>query len=54
MLITRISVKIDFQVEQPYRNFLMQSVSQNPVFRQLMGVKYLISSQNIRDMRKSG
>ena len=44
--------KNDFQVEQPYRNFLMQSVSQNPVFRQLMGVKYLISSQNIPGYEK--
>ena len=44
--------KNDFQVEQPYRNFLMQSVSQNPVFRQLMGVKYLISSQNVPGYEK--
>ena len=30
----------------------MQSISQNPVFRQLMGVKYLISSQNIPGYEK--
>ena len=39
--------KNSFQIEQPYRNFLMQPVSQNPVFRELMGVKYLISEKDI-------
>lgn len=39
--------KNSFQLEQPYRNFLMQSVSQNPIFRQLMGVKYLISKKDV-------
>lgn len=41
-----------FHVEQPYRNFLMQSVSLNPIFRQLMGVKYLIADQEIPGYKK--
>ena len=32
-----------FELEQPYRNCLMQGVSTNPLFRRLMGVKYIIS-----------
>lgn len=31
-----------FEVEEPFRNFLMQSVSWNPLFQRFMGVKYLI------------
>lgn len=31
-----------FQVEQPFRNGLMQSVSANPLFQKFMGVKYVI------------
>lgn len=31
-----------FQVEEPYRNFLMQSVSKNPIFEKVMGVKYVL------------
>jgi uncharacterized membrane protein YfhO len=37
-----------FRVEQPFRNFLMQSVSQNPVYQRLMGVKYLISKDAVQ------
>lgn len=36
-----------FGTEEPFRNDLMQSVSQNPVFQKLMGVKYLISEKKI-------
>lgn len=36
-----------FGVEEPFRNDLMQSVSKNPVFRQMMGVRYLISEEEI-------
>lgn len=36
-----------FQVEEPFRNDLMQSVSRNPVFLDLMGVRYLLSRQNV-------
>lgn len=32
-----------FHVEEPFRNILMQSVSKNPVFQRVMGVKYLIT-----------
>ena len=31
-----------FQVEQPFRNGLMQSASDNPLFQKFMGVKYVI------------
>lgn len=36
-----------FGVEEPFRNDLMQSVSKNPVFRQMMGVRYLISEEEV-------
>ncbi|MGC4019458.1 MAG: YfhO family protein [Muricomes sp.] len=36
-----------FEIEEPYRNLLMQSVSANPVFRKLMGVRYIISEDKI-------
>lgn len=32
-----------FLVEQPFRNILMQSVTENPIYQRLMGVKYRIS-----------
>ncbi|HVI41237.1 MAG TPA: YfhO family protein, partial [Anaerovoracaceae bacterium] len=32
-----------FQLEQPYRNYLMQPASQNPLFLSFMGVKYVRS-----------
>ena len=31
-----------FQVEQPFRNSLMQTASANPLFQKFMGVKYVI------------
>lgn len=33
----------NFLVEQPFRNVLMQSVTENPIYQRLMGVKYRIS-----------
>lgn len=36
-----------FGLEQPFRNAMMQSASANPVFRRLMGVRYLISEEEI-------
>lgn len=36
-----------FQLEQPYRNVLMQSVSQNPVWQRFMGVKYVLSGDDV-------
>lgn len=37
----------EFGVEQPFRNFLMQSVSRNPLFRRFMGVKYIVSREAV-------
>ncbi len=36
-----------FDVEQPFRNYLMQSVSQNPVYQRFMGEKYIISTKTL-------
>lgn len=38
-----------FGVEEPYRNFLMQSVSKNPLFQRFMGVKYLVLDETDGD-----
>lgn len=45
-----------FQAEQPFRNCLMQSVSENPLFRKFMGVKYLVgeSAENGDDSKETG
>lgn len=36
-----------FDIEQPFRNYLMQSVSQNPVYQRFMGEKYIISANTL-------
>lgn len=36
-----------FQLEEPFRNFLMQSVSHNPVYQRFMGVKYVVSKEDV-------
>lgn len=36
-----------FLVAQPFRNVLMQSVTENPIYQKLMGVKYILSKQEI-------
>lgn len=36
----------EFGTGEPYRNFLMQPGSENPVYRRFMGVKYLIADKN--------
>ena len=36
-----------FELEQPFRNAMMQPVSKNPVFQRLMGVKYIISKEPV-------
>lgn len=46
--------KTTFQVEEPFRNDLMQSVSKNPVFLDLMGIKYLLSKENVPGCRAVG
>ena len=46
--------KTVFQVEEPFRNDLMQSVSKNPVFLDLMSVKYLLSEQDVPGCKALG
>lgn len=36
-----------FGVEEPHRNFLMQPASRNPIFQRFMGIRYLISQEEI-------
>ena len=43
-----------FQLEQPFRNCLMQSFSYNPVFQRLMGIKYILSKKDISGYEKVG
>lgn len=43
--------KDTFGVEQPFRNLMMQSVSENPEFRFLMGVRYILSGKNVPGYR---
>lgn len=41
-----------FQIDQPYRNKFMQARAKNPIFQKLMGVKYLVSEQDIPGYEK--
>lgn len=36
-----------FQIEEPFRNFLMQSAVHNPVYQRFMGVKYIVSDEEV-------
>lgn len=36
-----------FQIEEPFRNFLMQSAVHNPVYQRFMGVKYVVSDEEV-------
>lgn len=36
-----------FGLEEPFRNGMMQSVSKNPVFQRMMGVRYIISDSDV-------
>ncbi len=36
-----------FQIEEPFRNFLMQSAVHNPVYQRFMGVKYVVSDVEV-------
>ena len=36
-----------FRLEEPFRNFLMQSAVYNPVYQRFMGVKYVVSKMDI-------
>ncbi len=37
-----------FQLEQPFRNFLMQSPAQNPVYQRFMGIKYVLTGDKVQ------
>lgn len=41
-----------FGVEEPFRNDMMQAVSENPLYRKLMGVKYVLKSSGGEDMQQ--
>lgn len=41
-----------FGIEQPFRNLMMQSVSADPTFRKLMGVRYILSEENVIGYKK--
>lgn len=36
-----------FRLEEPFRNYLMESPSPNPVFQRFMGIKYLFSKRSV-------
>lgn len=36
-----------FGLEEPFRNGMMQSVSKNPVFQRMMGVRYIVSDSGV-------
>lgn len=36
-----------FGLEEPFRNVMMQSVSKNPVFQRMMGVRYIVSDSDV-------
>ena len=38
-----------FQLEEPFRNFLMQSAVHNPVYQRFMGIKYVVSRDELLD-----
>ena len=44
--------KNSFQMEQPYRNILMQAGAKNPIFQRFMGIKYVLSDQDVPGYRK--
>lgn len=44
--------KNSFQIEQPYRNILMQAGAKNPIFQRFMGIKYILSDQDVPGYRK--
>lgn len=42
-----------FRVEEPFRNDLMQTVSDNPLYQKLMGVKYVIGDADAEKVMKT-
>ena len=43
-----------YGIEQPYRNYMMQSVSYNPLFMDLMGIRYVVSNRYEKGMTALG
>ncbi len=39
--------KNTFWLEEPFRNFLMQSAVHNPVYQRFMGIKYVVSKEEV-------
>ncbi|MDE6434701.1 MAG: YfhO family protein [Lachnospiraceae bacterium] len=43
-----------FDLEMPFRNALMESASRNPLFQSMMGVKYVIGTQELNGLAPVG
>lgn len=41
-----------FDLEMPFRNAVMEPASRNPIFQNMMGVRYVISKQNVTGWKK--
>lgn len=41
-----------FGLDQPFRNVLMQSAAKNPIYQKLMGVKYIVSKEEVLGYEK--
>ena len=46
--------KDTFGLEQPYRNFLMQSEESNPIYARFMGEKYIVTKAKMKGIRLLG
>ena len=46
--------KDTFGLEQPYRNFLMQSEESNPIYARFMGEKYIVTKSKMKGIRLLG
>ena len=46
--------KDTFGLEQPYRNFLMQSEESNPIYARFMGEKYIVTKSKMKGVRLLG
>lgn len=40
-----------FQLDETFRNYLMQGASANPIFQRLMGEKYIVSNRTVKGYR---
>ncbi len=43
-----------FELEEPFRNFLMQSASYHPLYQDFMGVKYIVSGKEVEGYQLMG